>query len=114
MENLAHPGTPDVVCVAGWLELKVAERPSSAETRVDVDVLPSQRAWLKKWRQHGGRAWTLTLLGETWILHDALWASEHLGLVPELELIQKAEAVWTKAPSFEQLARALFKQKQVN
>lgn len=108
IENIVgEGGDPDVYCVAGWLELKVAERPVRRETRVTVDVRPAQRLWLKRWRMSGGRAWTLTLLEETWLLHEGHWAAECLGNVTEAELRKNAVAVWESAPDSNDLIRAL-------
>ena len=108
LENIVGDGgDPDVYCVAGWLELKVAERPKRMSTRVAVDVRPAQRLWLKKWRLSGGRAWTLTLLADTWLLHEGHWASECLGNVTEDELRKNAVAIWERAPDSNDLIRAL-------
>lgn len=107
VENIVDDGMPDVVCVAGWLELKVAERPVRSSTRVAVKFRPSQRLWLKKWRICGGRAWTLTLLGHTWLLHEGHWASECLGNVNEDALRLNAMAVWDRPPESNELIRAL-------
>jgi hypothetical protein len=108
IENIVGDGgDPDVYCVAGWLELKVATRPVKMNSRVAVDVRPAQRLWLKKWRLSGGRAWTLTLLGDTWMLHEGHWASECLGLVTETVLRTNAVGVWEGPPSSNDLIRAL-------
>lgn len=108
LENIVgDPGDPDVYCVAGFLELKVAERPRMEETRVTVDVRPAQRLWLKRWRMSGGRAWTLTLLGDTWLLHEGHWAAECLGEVNERSLRVNAVAVWEGAPTSSDLIKAL-------
>lgn len=114
VENIVDPGMPDVVCVAGWIEIKVAERPSRSTTPIRVEWQPGQQPWLRKWRQHGGRAWTMLRLGDTWILHDALWAVDRLGEATEDELIKHAAGCWPTAPTFEQLAEKLLGQKAVN
>lgn len=107
VENTVHSGMPDVCCVLGWIELKVAHRPGNSETIVSVDLRPAQRLWLKKWSMIGGAAWTLTLLGDTWFLHSAKWAHSLLGRVNEKEMKEKAIAVWTEPPSFEDMIHAL-------
>lgn len=114
VENILDVGMPDVVCVAGWIELKVSSRPKRSTSRIPVIWQPGQQPWLKKWRQHGGRAWTLLLLDETWILHDAFWSVEYLGEVDEDFLIKHASGCWPKAPTFQQLAEKLLKQITVN
>jgi hypothetical protein len=90
-------GTPDVATVAGFIELKVADRPSRPSTNVAIDLRNSQRLWLRRWAKHGGRAWTLTLLISDpimWILHEGSWASENLGKVPVADLITNAIGHW--------------------
>jgi len=108
LENIVGDGgDPDVYCVAGFVELKVAERPKKKSTRVDIAVRPAQRLWLKKWRMSGGRAWTLTLLESTWLLHEGHWASECLGRVDEATLRENAIAVWERKPTSSELISAL-------
>jgi hypothetical protein len=108
LENaVGEGGDPDVYCIAGWIELKVASRPKTEGTRVTVDVRPAQRLWLKRWRMCGGRAWTLTLLGDTWLLHEGHWAAECLGNVNERELRANAVQVWESAPDSNDLIGAL-------
>lgn len=95
VENTADDGTPDVACVLGWIELKVATRPVRPTTNVAVKVRPSQRVWWQRWRRHGGAVTVLTLLDQTWLLHDGLWAAEHLGRAPAQVLTESA--IWTSA-----------------
>lgn len=114
IENIVHDGTPDVGCVAGFIELKVAKRPRRESTRVEFDLRPSQRIWLRKWREHGGRAWTLVRLEETVMLHDALWASEHMDRVSEEVLRANAVKVWETMPDQASLIRALTGQQIIN
>ena len=114
VENAAHDGCPDVVTVVGWIELKIAERPNRQTSIVQIDLRNSQRLWLRKWRQHGGRAWVLTKLDETWLLHEGLWAAENLGHCAEGVLRDFAAGCWEKTPTFEQLAEALREIKTIN
>ena len=107
IENAVYDGVPDVCCIAGWLELKVASRPKMEATRVAIDLRPAQRLWLKRWRMSGGRAWTLTLLGDTWLLHEGHWAAECLDHVNERELRANAVAVWESAPDANEMISAL-------
>lgn len=103
VENGALDGTPDVCCTAGWIELKCASRP------VDIDLRKSQRIWLRKWRVHGGKAWTLTYMEGTWMLHDGHWSADNLGAdVSRQFLIDVATRWWSTTPSREQLIGALF------
>ena len=109
-------GTPDVCTVAGWIELKVADRPAKANTIVSIDLRNSQRLWLRRWGKHGGRAWTFTLLlrhpsiekqADVWILHDGPWASEHLGKSTLTGLMESSIAWWTDEPDSTTLINAL-------
>ncbi len=104
VENSLRSGSPDVCCVAGWLELKVAYRQNGI---IPVDLRTTQRLWLRQWRRHGGRAWTLTMLGQSWHLHDGLWSVENLGSTTEFEMENAAIAVWKSEPTSEALCKSL-------
>lgn len=56
VENPACPGTPDVNYAEGWLELKVAARPSSTFRK---PLTPQQRVWLYRRHRVNGRAGVL-------------------------------------------------------
>lgn len=89
IENTADVGTPDIGCIAGFIELKIAKRPVRVDTPVAIDVRNSQRIWMRRWCAHGGKAWFLTRLDDLWIIHDgAQWATEHLGSASEVGLKQ--------------------------
>lgn len=91
VENDVHDGTPDVCCLAGWLELKVSNTPSRVTTKVAVKRRPSQSVWLKGWRRQGGRAWGLILLDDTVVmLHDGLWAAEYYDFSTKQEMVVNA------------------------
>lgn len=78
VENEVYDGVPDVCCVAGWIELKVASTPMRPDTPVKIGLRPAQGVWLKGWRRHGGRAWGLLLLDDEYILlHDGHWVANH-------------------------------------
>jgi hypothetical protein len=98
VEDAVHVGVPDICCVHGWLELKIARRPKRANTCVRVDLRPAQRIWLRRWSYARGKAWTLTAVDDDWFLHDGLWASEFLGNTTEEEMRQHASAVWSITP----------------
>lgn len=99
VENVVHDGCPDVCCVSGWIELKLGEHPARATTPVNFGLRSSQRAWLRRWRMHGGNAWTLCVADDVWYLHDGHWASERLDLAPRAELTDAAIAAWRGVPS---------------
>ncbi len=114
-------GCPDICTIAGWLELKVAELPKRGTTRVAVDLRPAQRIWLRKWRRHGGRAWTLTFVdtapgpisirdpGWLWLLHDGAWSCDHLGESDLLTLRNNAVGQWSGGPQADELINLLTK-----
>jgi hypothetical protein len=96
IENEIGVGTPDVCCVTGWLELKVASRPVRASSPVRVKRRPTQATWHRMWRMHGGRSWTLTLLDvEHAILHDGYWSATNLGFVNAETLLSHALLIST-------------------
>lgn len=103
VENGVHDGCPDVCCVAGWLELKVARSPVYSTTPVNVGLRPAQAVWLKGWRYHGGRAWTLLLLDNYHVmLHDGIWAAKHFDIANSKEIMDAAIAHWTDDPPMRQ------------
>lgn len=75
------PGTPDVNCTLGWLELKWLRRwPKNEETVVKIDhYTPQQRIWLKRRARAGGGVWLLLQVGREWLLFSAEYAAEHIG-----------------------------------
>lgn len=111
VENSVNDGAPDICTTAGWIELKVADRPVRAETVVRVDMRASQRVWHRRWREHGGRSWTLTELSSNGptalLLHDGLWASAFLGQVDQLALGDSALAIWGEGFRGQQLIEKL-------
>ncbi len=111
VENGVAQGAPDVCTVAGWVELKVAQRVAPGVV-LQIDLRNSQRVWLRKWRTHGGRAFTLVRVNaETpvWYLHDGRWSAEHLGNVTEEVMHHCALRWWSGEPSAESLVEALCK-----
>lgn len=109
VENPAHPGTPDISCVAGYIELKKGEWPVNDDTKVDIDMRSTQRSWHRRWRRHGGFSWTLSLISETWFLHDGRWSAEHLGLVNRSQVVFNAVDAWWQGPTGTQLIESLLK-----
>lgn len=99
VENPAWPGTPDVsYCMRsaeGWLELKqITSWPVKRDTVVQVShFTPQQRAWLRKRRQAGGRAFLLLKVQEDWLLFWGEMAANIVGKVPKPVLLAKAVLV---------------------
>lgn len=95
VENRVKPGTPDVECTLGWIELKFLR--SWPKVPNDSAVLlpkftPQQRVWLLKRSQAGGPCWVLLKVDCDWLLFTGDWAARHLGRsTKELML---AVAVW--------------------
>jgi len=121
VENPAHPGTPDVNCTAGWVELKCLDelpvRPSSV-VRVK-HFTPQQRVWLRRRWEANRRAWLLLRVGGVargayqkfgsveverkpraadpvaWLLFDGYYAATHLGIDAHFAALEySAIRVW--------------------
>lgn len=98
VENHAHPGTPDVNYVDGWLELKEIEKyPAPGPTIVQLPhFTKQQRAWLHCRLRAGGRAHVLLRVlrppraapRSRYVLLPALWAAQHLGHSTRGELLE--------------------------
>lgn len=109
VENAASVGAPDICCVAGWIELKLAGRRVASFTGVvSVDVRPAQRLWMRSWRAAGGPGWYLTYVMKTWMLHDGAWGAENLGRVSHAALVTNATLLSNRAvPSFQMMFQAM-------
>lgn len=89
IENPAGPGTPDVNFIGGWIECKwLRAWPKRPDTPVKLDhpLLPTQKAWLKRRRRRGGKAWVMLQCGREWLLFHGCVASDHLGTATQREL----------------------------
>lgn len=103
VENGAHPGTPDVNHLYGWMELKYLKAwPVRPTTPVRVDhFVPGQRGWIgrrvRATRKAGGSECVHVLLkvGREWLLFDGEWAALFLGEKTKGELIEAALGHWT-------------------
>jgi len=98
VENTAHVGCPDVCCLLGWIEIKLADRPARHDTRVTVVVRPAQRLWMRSWGGQRGSCWWLTRLtgqdqSDLWTLHDGAIGAEHLGHWTESQML--GLALWS-------------------
>ncbi len=104
VENVAHPGTPDINFAHGWLELKVADRwPLRVNSIFRLPHLtPQQRVWiLRRWRTNQ-RAWLLLRVGHhtdprdaDYLLFDGPTVAYKLGNLTKAETISLALAVWS-------------------
>lgn len=69
VENPCHPGTPDVECALGWLELKLDEWKKD-DTLPLKHLTPQQRTFLFRRWSLGGVALLLIKTGREWWLLD--------------------------------------------
>ena len=70
VENPVHPGTPDINCRLGWLELKVDE--ARADGTVPLKHLtPQQKVFMVQRSRAGGLSALLLKVGEEIFLLDA-------------------------------------------
>lgn len=97
VENPIHPGTPDVNCTLGWIELK--EVPARTRRNVGSSVqVPTfsneQRVWLRRRWCAGRDAVMLLKVGQRWILLDGDVASEIVGKATEADLVAAARQVF--------------------
>ena len=116
VENVVDAGPPDVCCTLGWIELKVASTPARSTTRVNFGMRPSQRVWHIRWREFGGRSWTLCRLEDTnddlpciVMMHDGHWSAAHMDTAIASELQRSAIGWWIDQPSDEELISAMMR-----
>jgi hypothetical protein len=87
VENHSYPGTPDVNCIRGWIELKYLPAwPKLPETPIKIDhFTPQQRNFLRRRWKAGGGAWLLLRVGSRGTQENLLFlgpeASDFIGLV---------------------------------
>lgn len=79
VENSIGPGTPDINCSLGWIELKwMKSYPKEGIIKIK-HFTPQQRVWLlKRWRNCRG-AWLLFKIGQDQFLFDGETASREVG-----------------------------------
>lgn len=96
VENPAHPGTPDVNHIHGWLELKWAARwPARPDTVFSLDhYTQQQRTWAERRSRAGGRVLLLLKVGTDWLLYDGAEAAKHLGRLPKGQTMALALKHW--------------------
>lgn len=97
VENPTWPGTPDVSCTGGWIELKVLrdwpKRNPNGLVRVP-HFTQQQRLWHARWKRHGGTSWVLIVIGREVLLFDGAEAAEYLGFVTRERLYGMAHRIW--------------------
>lgn len=108
VENSVGSGTPDVNYIGGWLEIKNLHGfPTDPTKVVPVHLRPSQRAWLTKRRQMGGKAFVLIKVGKEWLLYDGMSAARSLGLVWNEEACRSGALLVYKKMDWAALARMI-------
>ena len=93
VENIVKTGTPDVEYCGGWIEVKrTKEWPvrSSTVVRLDHDLTPEQRIWIKRRAAVGGTVWVLIQIDKAYLLFDGRDAVELIGTANKQELIAGA------------------------
>lgn len=89
VENSAHPGTPDVAYIGGWIELKEADEwPKRPQTPLRLPHFkPHQRAWAIRHSHKGGVCLMLLKVGKfEWYLLDGLFSAHRLGKITREEI----------------------------
>jgi len=101
VENPAHPGTPDVNYVGGWVELKhVAAWPVYDDAELKIrHFTPEQKVWLTRRWLAGGAAHLLLQVRNDWLLFTAPKACEFVGCSTKYSLICNAKQHWTGKPT---------------
>lgn len=109
VENPVHPGTPDVNCTLGWVELKwLPAWPLRSNTPVRIKHFTNQqRVWLLRRWNADRRAWLLLQIETSWLLFDGKAAAYHVGLETRNAIEAAALRVWTGTPDGADLQRVL-------
>ena len=108
VENPVGPGTPDVNCICGWIELKWMRRWPRLGGVVRIDhFTPQQRNWLRRRWEKGGGAWLLLQVGQEYLLFEGPTAAEHVGMVNRTRLRQLAVKIWDRGMKFKELELCL-------
>ena len=91
VENPAHPGTPDVNYVGGWIELKYLPAwPVKGGVLRIRHFTKQQRIWLERRWGAGGNAYLLLQVGTDWMLFNGGDAARYLGKVGRKFLLKIA------------------------
>lgn len=97
VENVAHPGTPDVNYADGWIELKQLDTwPVRADTPVRIEHLTAQqRIFLLRRCKEGGAAWLLLQVGGNFLLFEGDLVGPDFGrTLTRDELLHLARKAW--------------------
>ena len=95
VENPLLPGTPDVECTLGWLELKQAPKWPGGNAPLKIKhFTPQQKIWLNRRHSINGRAWVLLHVQGDFLLLRGDAASRLLGRSGRDDLIAAATHHW--------------------
>lgn len=95
VENPLLPGTPDVECSLGWIELKQAPKWPGGNGPLKLKHFSAdQKVWLNRRHKHNGRAWVLLHVQGDFLLIRGDVASSMLGRVGRDDLIAAAQCHW--------------------
>lgn len=109
VENPVHPGTPDVNCTLGWIELKwIRSWPKNPDDKVLIPHFsPQQRIWLLKRWNAGGSAWLLLNCKREWLIFNGRTAFEFVGKTTYQGLVEVCHQHWTRKPEPIELYQAI-------
>ena len=101
VENPAHPGTPDVNYIGGWVELKHAYHwPKRPDTVFIIrHFTPEQRTWLIRRWAAGGAVHLLLQVANDWLLFTGPTAAAKLNFCTKMALIEAADKHWVGRPT---------------
>jgi hypothetical protein len=101
VENGAQPGTPDVECILGWIELKSLDHwPKVGDRPVRCDHFRQlQRLWLTRRSRKGGPCWLLLRVKNEWLLLAGDVAASILGTSNKSTLVTAALKHWASTPT---------------
>lgn len=105
-----HPGTPDINCLAGWIECKATNNwkaRSCTPVTLDHPVTPGQRIFMHKRARAGGKAWVMLNISGEWLLFDGIVAAEQLGTSTREQLYEIAMKTWKRTPTTPELIECL-------
>ena len=104
VENLCHPGTPDVFYIGGCIECKQADKwPVRHTTPVRFKAVfkKEQRLFLRKWHRNGGSCWVMCQIGQEWLLFCGNVAANLLGTLTQEQMYASAHEVWSSKRQME-------------
>lgn len=80
VENIVHPGTPDIDYAHGWIELKhAATWPTRGGVLSIPHFTPQQRVWLQRRWHAGGHAYLLLQVDKDYLLFTGCVAARLVG-----------------------------------